>query len=350
MGIRIAKDSDREQWNQFVDREGGSFYQYYDWKFVYEFKKKNCFIPLLIQDNNSDIMGIFSLVEQKGLRFYPWLLSLPEGATGGFLLSNSLSDEEKKRNLNLFFAFIDEKYSRTHSLITLKEQIPIENGANEPTQLLLDNRYEWLDTRSTALPCTHYLKLETPFEEKIWRGLWSKRLRKRIRHTQKAGLSVIVDNELQYLDTFVDLYYDSVKKFGVTAEKDTLFQIFKVFQHRIKLFIGLLDFQPISAALCFYTPTTAYLSKAPYLPVAGDYLTNTLPIHSSIQYACDSGYRYYEMGITMTQELAFHKEKFATTRIPMRVYTKEFSHFKVIANKTCGDTIVIGKKLTGLLR
>jgi len=345
MDVRIASENDKEKWNQFVDREGGSFFQYYDWKFIYEFKKQR-FLPLIINDSNSDITGIFPLVEQKGLIF-PWLSSLPEGATGGYLLSNSLNDDEKKMNIKMFFEFIDSNYSNTHSLLTLKEQIQFEGGSYEPSSILLENGYKFFNNTTIKLPCTHYLKLNIPFEEKIWNGIWSKRLRKRIRHVQKTGLQVIVDNELKYLENYADMYCDSVKKFGVVAEKDDIYQLFTVFHNKIKLFIGLLDSQPISAALCFYTPTTAYLSKAPYLPVAGDYLTNTLPICTSIKYACDSSYKYYEMGITTTPDLAFHKEKFEATRIPMRVYTKKFSQFKAITNKTFGYFRWGKKKLIG---
>ena len=336
MDVRVAADSDKEPWNQFVDREGGSFFQYYDWKFVYEFKNQDRFIPLLIRDSNSDITGIFPLVEQKASRIYPWLSSLPEGGTGGYLLKNSLSDEEKTLHLNLFFEFINNNYASTHSLITMKEQIQVDTESIEPTKTVLDNGYQWLVDTSTRLPCTHYLKLEQPFEEKIWNGLWSKRMRNIIRHAKKTGLSVIVDDTLEYLDDYVEMQVQINKKIGFVGNRDRILQIVTVFQHKMKLFIGLLDLQPVCAALCFFTPTTAYLSKAPYLPIAYEYLTNTLPISSSIQYACDSGYRYFEMGTTTTPELALYKEKFKATRMPLRIYTKKFSLFKFYLNKTYG--------------
>ena len=223
--IRIAGDSDREKWNQFVDREGGSFFQYYDWKFVYEFKNQNRFIPLLIQDSNSDITGIFPLVEQKD-RIYPLLSSLPEGATGGFLLSNSLTSDEKNLHLKLFFEFIDNNFSHTHSLLTIKEHLQYENGPIEPSRILLENGYQWLDNSSTNLPCTHILKLDTPFEEKMWNGLFSKRLRKSIRHVKKTGLHVIIDDKLEYLDDFIEMQYQTEKKFGVVSDKDRIYQNF----------------------------------------------------------------------------------------------------------------------------
>ena len=336
MDVTIATDSDRDAWNQFVDREGGSFFQYYDWKFVYEFKQQNRFLPLLIRDSDSAITGIFPLVEQKASRIYPWLSSMPEGPTGGYLLSHSLSDEEKNRNLLLLLAFIKKKYARSHSLITVREQIHPENGSIKPTPLLGENGYQWFDNSSTQLPCTHYLKLEQPFEEKIWKGQWSSKLRQQVRHAKKNRAEVIIDDTREYLDDFVEMQSQTNKKFGGGTDTERVAHIFTVFHNKIKLFIGLRDSQPISAALCFYTPTTAYLSKAPYLPVARNYDTNTLPICSSIEYACDSSYRYYEMGITTTPDLALYKEKFGAVRMPMRSYTKNLSLVKMYLNKAYG--------------
>jgi hypothetical protein len=78
------------------------------------------------------------------------------------------------------------------------------------------------------------------------------------------------------------------------------------------------------------------LSKAPYLPIAYEYLTNTLPICAAIQYAYEHGYRYVELGWTSTPDLAYHKEQFGATKIPLRIYTKKLSLFKFFTNKLYG--------------
>lgn len=343
--IRIASDHDKERWNRFVDREAGSFFQYYDWKFIYEYNKGNRFIPLVVQNKNSDIIGIFPLLEQKGGKLFPFLSSLPEGASGGFLLSRSLSEEEKNLNLSLLLEFIQKEYSETHAYITLKEHIPPEIIPHPPTPVLLDYGYEWFDNSSTTLPCTHYLKLEKPFEDKIWTGRWSSKLRQQIRRAKKNGVQMIMDNDLKYLDNYFEMYSVILKKFGGVDDKERIFHIFNIFRDKLRLFIGLLDSEPISAALCFYTPTTAYLSKAPYLPASHKFDTNTPIIASSIEYACNSSYRYYEMGITNREDLALYKEKFGAERIPMRSYTRTFSPIKTITNSMYGNVRKAGKKI-----
>lgn len=272
-------------------------------------------------------------MEQKELLF-PQLSSLPEGATGGFLLSDSLNDDEKYQHLKVFFEFIDKNYSHSHSLLMLKEQIQFEKGSIEPTQILLENGYTWLNNTPTKFHCTHYLKLEMPFEEKVWDGIWSKKMRRNIRHVRKTGFHVVIDDKFEYFDDFVDMQIQMVKKFGVALNKDDLYQILKVFQNKVKLFIGLVDSQPISSQLCYFTPTTVYLSKGPYLPAAREYRNGELPSCAAIKYACENGYKYVEFGVSTSPDLIVYKEKFGATTVPMRMYTKNFSHFKVITNKS----------------
>jgi lipid II:glycine glycyltransferase (peptidoglycan interpeptide bridge formation enzyme) len=140
----------------------------------------------------------------------------------------------------------------------------------------------------------------------------------------------------------------TTKKFGSIVKKEGLKQQFSIFQKKTKCFILLLDSKPIAGALCFYSPTTAYLAMAPYQPIAENYLTNTLPICASIRYACDKGYQNYEMGVTSTETLAYHKEKFCAIRIPLMMYHKEFSSFKMGVNKITRPIVRAGKKIVDL--
>jgi hypothetical protein len=277
-------------------------------------------------------------VEQKASRLFPWLSSLPEGGSGGCLLSNSLTPHEKHVHLKVFFEFIDTHYSHSHSFITLKEHLDYEHGSSGPSPLLYENGLQWLDTSSTNLPCIHVIKLgiRLPFEEKNYFFPFNRRMRKKIRLVQKTGYHVITDHNLEYLDDFVEMQVHLNKKLGFVGNKDEIIQISKVFHDKIKLFIGLLDAQPISAQYCFSTPKTFYLSKGPYLPVAYDYLTNTLPICAAIQYAWEHGYEYVDMGKTHSPDLAFYKEQFGAMKIPQKIYSKRFSQVRFVTNKLYG--------------
>lgn len=344
MDVRIASENDKEKWNLFVDREEGSFFQYFDWKYIYEFNtSKHRFIPLIIENNSSEIVGIFPIEENLTL-LYGSLMSLPLGASDGFLIKNNSTEEEKKIIIQSFLDYIEANYSSSHSLLTLREHLPFSGQSINPSYILTDNGYEWVNNAATGLPCTHVLKLEKPFEEKIWPHIGTTRMKKQIERLKKNCLNVIIDDKFEYFDDFVDMQIHTAKKFGVSENRDTYVEIFKIFKKKIKLFICLLDKKPISATLCYYTPSTAYMPVVPYYPIAIDYLTNTLPICASVQDACESGYQYYEMGNTTTPSLAFYKEKFGARRIPLMTYQKEFSRFKIIANNAFSGMADFGKK------
>jgi hypothetical protein len=350
MDVRIASENDREKWNQFVDREGGSFHHYFEWKYYYEKNSlKHHFIPLIIEDNNADILGIFPLEENLRL-IYNFLTSLPLGVSNGFLIKSDLGNKEKKMAIQSFLTYIDTNYSGSHSLFTIKEHLSFSEESIPPTQILLDNGYIWSDNTTTGLPCAHVLKLEKPFEQKIWMGLMDKSLRRRIRQARKNGAEIVVDHDFIYLDDFVEMQIQSYEKFGHHPTKDDITSIFSIFRKKIKLFVCLLNSKPISAALCYYTPTTVHCSMAPYNPIAKDYLTNTLPICASMRHACEQGYNYYDNGLTTTPEIAYHKEKFGAKKIPLRIYTKKFSPIKTGLNDAYDSIKQKGKKLVRLFK
>lgn len=350
MEVRIATENDKEKWDKFVDEEGGSFSHYFNWKYYYEKNTlKHRFIPLIIEDEASEILGIFPIEENLRL-IYGFLTSLPQGASGGFLIKDCLTDIRKKKVIQSFLDYINTYYSGSHSFFTMKEHLSLSMGPVTPTEILIENGYVWLDNSLTQLPCTHVLKLEKPFKEKIWMGLWSSKLRQQIRHARKSHVEIIIDDEFKYLDDFVDMHYQTIHKFGLVHGKEEVLGYFNFFKGKIKLFVCLLDSKPISAVLCFYTPTTAHQLLAPYNLNAKDYLTNTLPVCASIRYACEHGYTYYDMGITRAETLAEYKEKFGATRIPLREYVKTFSRFKVNTNNFYDSIKRRGNKMVGSLR
>jgi hypothetical protein len=348
MHVQIASKNDKEKWNLFVDRECGSFFHYYDWKYIYESKKGNRYIPLLIRDSTDSILGIFPVVEQPG-PIYPSLSSLPEGASDGFLLKSNLNVHEQNLVVQSFLDYINNNYSQSHAYFYLRHHLPLSYESLQPSTILMENGYQWRDNISTKLLCTYVLHLEKPFKERMFSSM-VKNLRNRIRHAKKCGAHVIIDDNFTYFDDFAQMHMEMVKKFGLVTKKEDYDQILKIFPEKIKLFVCFVDSEPITALLNYYTPTTAYGAIGPYNLKAKSYQNNTLPMCASIRYACDSGYQYFDMGITHTSSLAAYKEKFGARRIPMMIYQKKFSYFKMLANKTAGSIVMGGKKMVDLYR
>jgi lipid II:glycine glycyltransferase (peptidoglycan interpeptide bridge formation enzyme) len=348
MHVQIASENDKEKWNLFVDRECGSFFHYYDWKYIYECKKRNRYIPLLIRDSTDSILGIFPVVEQPG-PIYPSLSSLPEGASDGFLLNSNLNVHEKDLVVQSFLDYIDNNYSQSHAFFSLRHHLSLSNESIQPSHQLMENGYQWRDNLSTKLPCTYIVHLEKPFKEKIFSSM-VKNLRNRIRHAKRCGAHVIIDDNFTFFDDFAQMHMEMVKKFGLVTKKEEYDQILKIFRKKIKLFVCFVDSEPITALLNYYTPTIAYGAIGPYNPKAKSFQNNTLPMCASIRYACDAGYQNFDMGITQTSSLAAYKEKFGAIRIPLIIYQKKFSYFKLVANKTAGSFQMGGEKMVDLLR
>ena len=123
----------------------------------------------------------------------------------------------------------------------------------------------------------------------------------------------MIDHDFAYFDDFANMHVEMVKKFGLASKKEDYDQMLNIFQKKMKLFVSFVDSELITALLCYYTPTTVYATKGPYLPKAGVYLNNILPVCTAIRDACESGYQYFDMGFTHTSSLTAYKEKFGAT-------------------------------------
>ncbi|RPJ53864.1 MAG: hypothetical protein EHJ95_01385, partial [Methanobacteriota archaeon] len=93
MQVRIADKGEREAWDSFVDEEGGSFFHYFGWKALYE-DRGLAYVPLVLEDGDGSTIGVFPFVVRNGHLFH-MLESLPEGSSGGYILSRSLTPEQR---------------------------------------------------------------------------------------------------------------------------------------------------------------------------------------------------------------------------------------------------------------
>ena len=111
--------------------------------------------------------------------------------------------------------------------------------------------------------------------------------------------------------------------------RDEIVTRLDVFRDKTKLFVALLDSQPILTLLCHYTPSICHLSKI------GSYFKDTKNINRlcykvAIEDACNSGCRYVDFGFTGTAGLAVFKERFRGTRVPLLVYERRYSSARAL--------------------
>ncbi len=329
MNIRVATLDDKEEWDSFVNSEGGSFFHYFNWKYIYEIRGYQ-YIPLLLENTASQIIGILPVVK-KQRSLYSSLTSLPEGASGGFVLKKDIANIEKSQALTMLLRYVDTNYSKSCSTFTLKENLSLmDETKTKPTEVLIDNGFYLRYNSDTKLPCTYILELKQPFKENIWYDLWGKKTRKNIRHSNKRGVYVKEDKYLQYTDDFINMMTSTFNRKGsIPLQREEVVKRLTI-SNKTKLFVAFLNKKLIGAGLCYYTPSTCYLSKLPSYNLARENEVTRLIACEVIRDACKDGYQYFEFGTTFTPSLAAWKEHFKGTKVPMRIYKKKYSNLRTI--------------------
>lgn len=328
MQVREASLDDRASWNQFVDSECGSFYQYFDWKYVYEARGLQ-YIPLIITNSSAQITGVLPIVKEKHL-MYSTLRSNITGKleVGGLLIKKSMTVSERDKALSSVLSYIDSNFGNKCSSIKIVDTVSTLD--EEPNQIFINNGYSYCYDNDMHLPGDFILGLQQPFEEKIFKNLWPSKLRQEINKAMRSGVVVVEDHNFKYADDFVLLLIENCKRHGTEPpSKDEIMTRIKVFKDKTKLFIALKDNQPMVALLCHYTPSTCYLSKG------GSWFKDTDAVNKlcnkvAIEDACNAAYRYVDFGCSYDTNLAFNKERYRAKRIPVKLYDKVFSLSKYL--------------------
>jgi len=333
MPVREATLNDKEKWNDFVETEGGSIFHYFEWKNIYDVKNWH-YIPLILENETSQIICILPLVKINGF-LYSRFVSLPEGASGGFIFKKGLTKTKKSQAMNMILNYIEQKYSKGCSTFTLNENLTLMDvSKTEPTEILTNNGFNFQYNKDVRLPCTYLLKLTPSFEDDIWYGLWRKYLRNHIRKSQKKGVYVKEDTNLQYKDDFIRMLSTTYRRLNSPPlSKEEIILRFTTFKDKTKVWVAFLNDKPIASLLCYYMSSICYASKMVYNDSAREYYATVLLFHEAIRDACTNGYQFFEFGVTPTASLAYWKEQFMPIKIPMRIYEKRYSIVRTFFEK-----------------
>jgi hypothetical protein len=331
MRVREATPDDKAAWDAFVDAQGGSFSLYFDWKYVHEVEGSE-FIPLLVETAPSQLAGILPMVKEKHL-LYSTLDSGRGGGAQGLLLKKELSDDERGEAITRLLEYVDAHCSRRCSSFKLAEAPrSFDELSEEPTVALVNRGFRFRYDKATRLPCNFVLPLRQPFEETVWRK-WPRRHRGHISSAARRGVVVLQDRELKYAEDFVHMANETIKRHGLRPlTGDDFMARLEVFRDRTKLFVALLDGQPVVTLLCHYTPSTCYMARVGTHEKDTNY-ANRLCYKEIIEDACNTGFRFADFGYTDTESLAFFKERFRGVRLPVRIYEKRYSFLRTVMEK-----------------
>lgn len=320
--VREATAGDKVVWDVFVDTEGGNFGHYFDWKRIHE-SRGDQFIPLLVETDTHQVIGILPIAKENR-RFYSAL----HAHRGGLLLGKDLSDAERHEATSMLLEHVDAKYSRRCSRFHLYEHFPsIYQFSEEPTVALIESGFRFRYDKLTHLPCKFVIELKQPFEDTIWKGLWSSNFRNKLNKAKRRGMIVIHDRELNYFDDFVDMVFANYERHGTAmspSREEIQMELNTFSRDKTKLFVALLDNQPIATLLCYYNTSTCVLFRH------GSYEkdnqnANALCWATAIEDACDTGYRFADLTAAATPGLVLFKKQFKATRIPFGSYEKRYS-------------------------
>jgi hypothetical protein len=323
--VREATADDKVVWDAFVDSEGGNFGHYFDWKHIHEIRGDQ-FIPVLIENNTHQVIGILPIAKEN-IRFY----SVLHAHRGGLLLSNNLSDTERHEATLMLLEHVDVQYSKRCSRFHLYEHFPsIYQFSEEPTVALVESGFRFRYDKLTHLPCKFVIELKQPFEDIIWKGLWSNNFRNKLNKAKRKGVIIIHDQELNYFDDFVDMVFRNYKRHGTAippSRNEIQLELNAFSRDKTKLFVALLDNQPIAGLLCYYNASTCILFRH------GSYEkdnqnANALCWATAIEDACNTGYRFADLTAAATPGLVLFKEQFKATRIPFGSYEKRYSSLR----------------------
>jgi hypothetical protein len=332
MKVREATIQDKSNWDSFVNENNGSFLYYFDWKRINEINESSRIhrILLMIETDMNQLIGICHLIQINHI-FYSSLVIF--GATG-ILFKNGLSYEERSSATAVLLLCISKKFHSKCSSLTLREENNLINQKNEKyNRILLEQGFKVKSSGIPGLPCSHILPLTSPFEENIWKGLWSTNIRQKLRKAEKMGIKVIQDKEFKYIDIFLDMVAANYRRHdSPPPNRERMISELNTFKDKTRLFVALVDDRPLVTVLCHYTPSTSTLWEI------GSYDKDTNNVSkycykAIIEDACVSGYQYMHLGGSYTEGLAQFKDWFKAVRIPIIEYEKRYSAFRKLMER-----------------
>ena len=87
-----------------------------------------------------------------------------------------------------------------------------------PEAVLADSGLKYYHNEKTGLPCASIMELRQPFEEHIWKNLWTNNLRNKINKAVRRGVTVIEDKELKYRDVIFKMLIANYRRYGTKRD------------------------------------------------------------------------------------------------------------------------------------
>lgn len=322
MKIKEVTIENKLRWDSFVDANRGDFGYYFDYRYL-----SDNINQIMVESDENELVGIYRFDKEKK-RWYSTI------RTNGFLFRRDLAYKYRYQATREMLDYIEKNYSKHCSTFIVQEYNKEDYGGDGLNYALIDHGFRFRNYARLGVPCSHILPLKAPFEENIWKGIWSQKLRQDLNRVVKSGIGVIQDRKFEYLESYIDMYIANYKRHRLPPpNRDEIAAEFNIFKDKIKMFVAIDSGKPIVILKCNYTLSTCYLTGiGSYSKDTND--ANKLCYKVAIEDACNNGYQFVNFGYSYTEGLAKLKDRFKFTRIPIRIYEKRYSVPRVFLELT----------------
>ena len=330
--IRLLRQEEKKQWNEFVRRSQGCFFHTYEWL---EFLEKGLSLEpfhLVLEENGNIMAGMPNFAEPVRNLPIKRLSSLPQG-DGAFF-----PGRDRKENLEKILLGIKKICTRaglaSHRLMSSCLDL-----------CKYSNQLERLGYTFKLDGCRCIIDLDKPFPE--IKARFSKERIYDIKKVQADSRLQIMDLDVneENLKIFYKIYLETMGRIGGDPIPESFFkQIPGHVKEHTKLFMARVEDRYIAGFIHFLDPFQKRINH--YFGVSLNhsvpYKPNILLHLHSIQWGIESGYHSYDMGGSgfFEDSIFKFKEQWGGDLVPNLIWEKNFP-------SVLGFVYKIGKKIHG---
>jgi serine/alanine adding enzyme len=298
MTIRLYTEKDRDNWNSYVMQSGDtSCYHLINWKDIIERTFGHQTYYLLSEDGTGKINGILPIVQLRSLMFGNYGVSLPYFNYGGICADSDTIRE----TLLAEAANIARSQNMKH--VELRHQVSSENGLSVKTSKVS-------------------MRLPLPDDAKTLLDSFPSKLRSQIRRPSKEGMFGKLGKE-EELESFYSVFSMNMKDLGTPVYSKNFFKnILNEFPDTTWICSIYTQSQlPIASGFLLAFKNTLEIPWASSLRDYNKYSPNTLLYWSALDFACNQGYKVFDLGRSTPAEGTYRfKEQWGAKPIQLYWY------------------------------
>ena len=281
--VELASDADANAWNEFVEEHNGSVYHLYEWRRVLE---EGCGYKCyyLMAYESGELRAVFPLAT-LGRLLVRGLSSLPMSDYGGPILA------EPERGAEVLDALLKVAYGLSGG-----RGLEVRSPRQPQVRRYMKSRASAAFRRYVS-----FLIELAPSFDYMWRDVFNKELRKKIKKAQKHDIEVEVGEFGSLAHPFYRLYLMSMRRLGSPPHAFRFFEECRkaLGDRRVKIFLARKEGRPIAALFVLLHGLTIYPAYEGSDAAYRDLNPVSLLYSEVIRWGCEHGFRLLDFGRTL---------------------------------------------------